>query len=318
MRKRRRAERMTLVAAAIQLPATAGPASERLAGIDTALATASSMGVRLAVLPELCASGYEVGPRSFRIAEPVPGPLTHRFLEMAIRFDMAIVSGLVEREGTHCFNTAFVVDPTGLKGCYRKIRVSTIENAAWGRGENSAMVATDLGRIALGICADMVYASSWACHRGREIDLVAIGAAWPDFRKQVLPPTGRRFRSLHFGYTREIPEKISRALGVPVIFSNYTGAMHPPFPYIGAPIRVVLAGGSRIVQGVTLADESDSRGGVIAAEIVIGTRHPNEREWEGPWLPGANRWIRGQFHVGEALCRAVFTPVYHWRRFRLG
>ncbi|MCG3198116.1 MAG: carbon-nitrogen hydrolase family protein [Candidatus Omnitrophica bacterium] len=309
---------MNLIAAAIQMPARLPPGSSRLGAIEAMLAHAASMGARLAVLPEISACGYEVGRRSFRVAETVPGPLTETFLEMARRFEMAIVSGLIEREGNRRFNTAFIVDPTGFKGSYRKVHVSTIENAAWSRGKEPAIIATDLGRVALGTCADMVYADSWKGYRDSEIDLVAIGAAWPDFRGRFFPPTGRRFRSLHFRCVREIPEKISRALGVPVIFSNYTGTLCPAFPYLGIPFSVTLAGGSRVVQGVTLADDSFSRTGVIAAEIEIGTRHPNPDEWGGHWLPGANAWIRGQFHVGEALCRAAFSPAYHWRRLRTG
>src|SRR5690606_13119521 len=77
----------------------------------------------LIVLPELFATGYQFDSQAevMDLAEPVPdGQTTRRLAEIAARRGMTIVAGLVERAGSRCFNSAVMVGPKGLIGCYRK------------------------------------------------------------------------------------------------------------------------------------------------------------------------------------------------------
>ncbi|HET9963416.1 MAG TPA: nitrilase-related carbon-nitrogen hydrolase, partial [Nitrospiraceae bacterium] len=92
----------------------------------------------LMVLPELFASGYQfVSKDEVReLAEPVPGgPTTQRLCELADRRGMTIVAGLPERAGSHCYNSAVVVGPSGVLGCYRKTHLFFEETLFFAPGD---------------------------------------------------------------------------------------------------------------------------------------------------------------------------------------
>lgn len=230
---------------------------------------------------------------------------------------MVVVAGMVEREGRDLYNVFAVADSTGWRGRYRKIHISTVENSCWKPGRDPEIVETEIGRIGLGICADMVYRTPWESYRGRKADLVAICAAWPDFRKLRGLPVSQRFREIHHGYIQDLPEKISRALGVPVLFSNYHGEGAVSRPILGGNLKCFFAGGSRIVsQGHTLTEGGDEHSGVLYANLEPGVGEADDPEWDGPWLPHAGFLTRCQFYGGEVLSRLDFAGVYHYRRWR--
>jgi predicted amidohydrolase len=60
-------------------------------------------------------------------AETIPGPLTEEFCRLASTYHMVIVLPLVERKGSHYYNSAAVIDADGsLLGAYRKVHVPQI------------------------------------------------------------------------------------------------------------------------------------------------------------------------------------------------
>jgi predicted amidohydrolase len=55
-------------------------------------------------------------------SEPVPGPTTKYLGDLARKFKMYIVAGILEREGDVVYNTAILMDRDGkLAGKYRKL-----------------------------------------------------------------------------------------------------------------------------------------------------------------------------------------------------
>jgi predicted amidohydrolase len=213
---------MKVTLAAIQIAVGPAATGDRIAEIDARLGEAARRGARLAALPEMSLYGYELSDLLFRRAEPVPGPSTDVLHTLARRHDLIVVAGLTEVEGGDFYNTLAVVGPDGFLGRCRKMHVSAQENAFWKCADAPAPIATDLGCLGLGICADMLHPTPWRHYRGA-VDLVVICAAWPDLREVRRMPLPRRFRNLHLSVTREVPEKISRLLGVPVVFANACG-----------------------------------------------------------------------------------------------
>lgn len=115
----------------------------------------------LMVLPELCATGYQFVSQEevFRLAEAVPdGRTTTRLAEIAARRGMTIVAGLAERAGTRCFNSAVVVGPKGIIGCYRKTHLFFEETLFFTPGDTGFQV-WDIGPAKIGvmICFDWYY-----------------------------------------------------------------------------------------------------------------------------------------------------------------
>ena len=115
----------------------------------------------LIVLPELFASGYQFVSQeeAHQLAEPVPdGPTTRRLMEIAKRRRFHIVAGLPERAGSACYNSAVVVGPAGLIGCYRKTHLFYEETLFFTPGDSGFQV-WDIGPAKIGvmICFDWYY-----------------------------------------------------------------------------------------------------------------------------------------------------------------
>jgi predicted amidohydrolase len=132
--------------------------------LEKAAKKLSSVRCDLMVLPELFASGYqfvskeEVGA----LAESVPdGPTTRRLCEVARERSMHIVAGLPERDGNRYYNSAVVVGPKGLIGCYRKTHLFFEETRFFTPGDSGFQV-WNIGPAVIGamVCFDWFYPES--------------------------------------------------------------------------------------------------------------------------------------------------------------
>jgi len=124
----------------------------------------SSVRCDLMVLPELCASGYQFVSKDevAALAEPVPGgATTKRLCEVARERSMHIVAGLPERDGTRYYNSAVVVGPKGVIGCYRKTHLFFEETQFFTPGDSGFQV-WDIGPATIGVmvCFDWFYPES--------------------------------------------------------------------------------------------------------------------------------------------------------------
>lgn len=89
-------------------------------------------------------------------AEPIPGPSTEYFGELAKQFNLHIVAGLVERDQHLVYNTAVLVGPDGaLIGKYRKVTLPRTEvDGGIVPGKDYPVFDTRLGKIGIMICYD--------------------------------------------------------------------------------------------------------------------------------------------------------------------
>jgi predicted amidohydrolase len=132
--------------------------------LDAVTAKLEQVEADLIVLPELFASGYQFVAKEEveQIAEPLPdGPTTRRLAEVAKRRRMHIVAGLPERCGARCYNSAILVGPGGLLGCYRKTHLFYEETLFFTPGDSGFHV-WDIGSAKIGvmICFDWYYPES--------------------------------------------------------------------------------------------------------------------------------------------------------------
>src|SRR5262249_42480550 len=83
------------------------------------IAEASQQKVDVVVLGETL-TYVNLGKTPADVAEPIPGPATMFFEELARKHNLYIVAGLFERDGNLVYNSAILVGPDGtLVGKYR-------------------------------------------------------------------------------------------------------------------------------------------------------------------------------------------------------
>ncbi len=111
------------------------------------------------------------------VAEPIPGPSTAYFAELAGKFNIYIVVGLVERDGHLIYNSAALVGPEGdLIGKYRKVALPRDEiNAGVAPGAEYPVFQTRFGKVGMMVCYDGFFpeVARELTNRGAEV------IAWP-------------------------------------------------------------------------------------------------------------------------------------------
>jgi N-carbamoylputrescine amidase len=103
-------------------------ADANLAKAAARIRQAAADGARIVCVQELFRSQYfcrEENAAHFDLAEPIPGPTTERFSEVARELEIAIVGSIFERRTAGVYhNTAVVFDADGsLAGMYRKMHI---------------------------------------------------------------------------------------------------------------------------------------------------------------------------------------------------
>ncbi len=101
---------------------------DNLAKAEARIEEAARAGADIICLPELFKSHYfcqRTDPAVFDLAEPIPGPTTERFQELAKKLGKVIVASLFERRTSGVYhNTAVVLDADGaFLGVYRKMHI---------------------------------------------------------------------------------------------------------------------------------------------------------------------------------------------------
>src|SRR5882762_2243415 len=92
-------------------------------------------------------------------SEPVPGPTTQFLGNLARKYKLYIVAGILERKGEAVYNTAVLIDRTGkLAGTYHKVSLPREEiDGGVTPGDALPVFDTDFGRIGMMICWDVTY-----------------------------------------------------------------------------------------------------------------------------------------------------------------
>jgi 5-aminopentanamidase len=148
-----------------------------------ALRAAVQAGAGIVVLPELVNSGYVFSSAAEARAAAVPadGELLAGWAQEAARGDAVVIGGFCElADDGRVFNSAAILDATGVIAVYRKLHLWNDESLWFEPGERSApVVETRRGRIGIGICYDIEFPE---IARGLALagaDLVAFPTNWP-------------------------------------------------------------------------------------------------------------------------------------------
>lgn len=182
---------MTTRVACCQLPLHVGDTTGNMTTARTAIEEAARDGARIVVLPELTSSGYVFADRAEleSLAETRDGPAITEWANLAEAFGLTIVAGFPEAAGDAVYNSAAVVDPTGLRGVYRKAHLWDTENAVFDRADDLPLLLdTDYGRIGVMVCYDIEFPEWVRAVALQGADLLCAPVNWP-----LLPrPVGER------------------------------------------------------------------------------------------------------------------------------
>jgi predicted amidohydrolase len=174
----------TLKVASIQYRALPANKTENIRILSDLVCEAALNGAGMLVLPEMCTSGLNIKSRAEAeiLAEAIPGPVSNVFAGLALRYKVYIILGLAEADPAtgKLYNSQIVLDPHGqIIGKYRKIHIFGAD-CNWAEIGNLGYqaVATEWGRIGLGICCDINYWELMGFLSGARVDIFAFSTNW--------------------------------------------------------------------------------------------------------------------------------------------
>ena len=246
------------------------------------IADVAARGAQLVVLQELHNSLYFCQVEStdnFDLAEPIPGPSTDFYGDLARKHGVVLVTSLFERLAAGLYhNTAVVFERDGsIAGTYRKMHIpddpAYYEKFYFTPGDlGFHPIDTSVGRLGVQVCWDQWYPEGERLMtlQGAELLLypTAIG-----YESSDLPEEQQRQRE---AWTT-VQRGHAVANGLPVIAVNRTG--HEPDP--SGQTRGILFWGSSFVcgpQGEMLARASVDREENLVVDIDL-QRSENVRRW---------------------------------------
>lgn len=250
--------------------------SRTLAKVSNLCREAAELGAKLVVFPEAFLGGYpkganfgvRVGSRSIEGREEfrryhdgaigVPGEETAVVAELALKYGINVVIGVVERDlGTLYCSVLFFGSDGKLKGKHRKIMPTAMERVIWGFGDGSTMPAiiTDFGTIGAAICWENYMPLFRAAMYGKGVTLwcaptVDDRESW-QATMQHIALEGRCFvlSACQYMLRSDYPENYGPSEGQPTETVLIKGGS-----VIISPLGKVLAGPLRDMEGILVAE----------------------------------------------------------------
>lgn len=176
-----------------QSPAELTTVQARLEWLCAAMPEITAQKTDLLLLPELFATGYNIGDQIAARAEPADGPTAQAIAALAKLNGVAIHYGFAEQDGTHTYNSAQCFGPDGARlGGHRKLAIPPgFEADHFTRGQGCRLFTYRGLRIATLICYDAEFPETTrhVASLGAELILVptALGGQWSWVSKSMIP-----------------------------------------------------------------------------------------------------------------------------------
>ena len=246
------------------------------------IAEAAAQGARLVVLQELHNTPYFCQTENvehFNLAEPIPGPSTDFFGEVARRHHIVLVTSLFERRAAGLYhNTAVVFESDGtIAGKYRKMHIpddpAYYEKFYFTPGDLGFQpIDTSVGRLGVQVCWDQWYPEGARLMALAGADLLIYPTAI-GYESSDTPDEQERQRE---AWTT-VQRGHAVANGLPVIAVNRTG--HEPDP--SGQTRGITFWGSTFVAGPQgeMLYRAPKDEEVVAVVDIDLQRSENVRRW---------------------------------------
>ncbi len=246
------------------------------------IAAVAQAGAQLVVLQELHNTPYFCQTEDtgmFDLAEPIPGPSTGFYSELAATYQIVLVTSLFERRAPGLYhNTAVVFDTDGsMAGKYRKMHIpddpAYYEKFYFTPGDiGFEPIETSLGKLGLQVCWDQWYTEGarLMALKGAELLIYPTAIGWEstDTREEQMRQLGA-WITVQRGH--------AVANGLPVIAVNRVG--HEPDPS-GQTNGILFWGNSFVAgpQGELIAQASNTEEENLIVEVDM-SRSENVRRW---------------------------------------
>ncbi|WP_178797850.1 carbon-nitrogen hydrolase [Bacteroidaceae bacterium] len=239
-------------------------------------------GAQLVVLQELHNTPYfcqTEDTENFDLAEPIPGPSTGFYSELAAKYGIVLVTSLFEKRAPGLYhNTAVVFDSDGsIAGKYRKMHIpddpAYYEKFYFTPGDlGFEPIQTSLGKLGVQVCWDQWYpeGARLMALKGAEILIYPTAIGW-----ESTDTKEEKIRQLNAWITVQRGHAVAN--GLPVIAVNRVGLEPDPS---GQTNGILFWGNSFVAgpQGELLVEASNVEGENIVVELDM-TRSENVRRW---------------------------------------
>ncbi len=176
-----------------QSPANLSSTEERLVWLESSLPDIAAHNADLLLLPELFATGYNIGRDMTDRGEPSDGPIAQRMAALAKTHGIAIHYGFPEVEDGSIYNSAQCFGPDGGRlGRHRKLAIPPgFERDHFAPGQGCSLFTYQGLRIATLICYDAEFPETarHVASLGADLILVptALGSQWEWVSKTMIP-----------------------------------------------------------------------------------------------------------------------------------
>lgn len=206
---------------------------QNMAALQAGIEKCAEQGAQLVVLQELHNSLYFCQTEDtnlFDLAEPIPGPSTDFYAEIARRCHVVLVTSLFERRAPGLYhNTAVVFDSDGsIAGKYRKMHIpddpAYYEKFYFTPGDlGFEPIATSVGKLGVLVCWDQWYpeAARLMALRGAELLIYPTAIGWESSDTDAE-------KARQQGAWETVQRGHAVANGLPVVTVNRVG--HEPDP----------------------------------------------------------------------------------------
>lgn len=146
------------------------------------LEEAAARGARLAILPEMFATGFSM--RAEAIAEPEGGPTETFVRESAVRLGIHVLAGVAQRASPLPLNRALLARPDGSASRVAKLHPFTFsgEERVFGAGEGVFTFDVERVRVTPLVCYDLRFPEPFRV-AADGTHLFAVIANWPERRR---------------------------------------------------------------------------------------------------------------------------------------
>lgn len=242
----------------------------------------ASRGAELVILQELHNSLYfcqSEDTRMFDLAEPIPGPSTGFYGELAATYNVVLVTSLFEKRAPGLYhNTAIVFDKDGsIAGKYRKMHIpddpAYYEKFYFTPGDiGFEPIQTSIGKLGVQVCWDQWYpeGARLMALKGAEILIYPTAIGW-----ESSDTDEEKARQLEAWITVQRGHAVAN--GLPVVAVNRVGHESDP---TGQTNGIQFWGNSFVAgpQGELLAVADNNKEQNIVVEVDM-TRSENVRRW---------------------------------------
>lgn len=247
------------------------------------IASVAEAGANLVVLQELHNTPYFCQTENtdlFDLAEPIPGPSTGFYSEIASAYNIVLVTSLFERRAPGLYhNTAVVFDADGsIAGKYRKMHIpddpAYYEKFYFTPGDlGFEPIQTSIGKLGVQVCWDQWYpeGARLMALKGAELLIYPTAIGWEstDTKEEKLRQIGA-WMTVQRGH--------AVANGLPVIAVNRVGLEPDPS---GQTHGIQFWGNSFVAgpQGELLAQASNTEEENLVVDIDMGRSEKVRRWW---------------------------------------